>query len=194
MKQNCASLFLEKRNDAHNEDYDKQEGKHIGHIPTHPILDLRSFSGVGLCQEIFPTPSSFADGKEQEDKGTDGKNEVAHQKILQVQECAGPAHGMDTGQYIEPQSTGEGEDHHQDAVDQASFFSAPAKQVPAASQDILKDRQHRGEGCKRHEDKKQRSPKSASLHVVEHIWQSYKNQLRTSPSLHVIGKACGEDD
>ena len=43
-------------------------------------------------------------------------------------------------------------------------------------------------------DKKQRSPKSASLHVVEHIRQSYKNQLRTSPSLHVIGKACREDN
>ena len=97
VRQNCASLFLEKRNDAHNEDHDKQEGEHIGHIPTHPILYLRSFSGVGLCQEIFPTPSSFADGKEQEDKGTDGKNEVAHQKILQVQECAGPTHGMDAG-------------------------------------------------------------------------------------------------
>ena len=88
----------------------------------------------------------------------------------------------------------EGQEEDSDAAEQASFWTAEARNLTETGQDILKHGQLCGEGGKYHKQEEEGSPYPAALHVVEYSCHGIKEQSRSGAGFNAIGIACGKDD
>ena len=168
------------------------------HLPPavgpHPLGHLQALALVGLGHKLIPAPAIPADAEEDKDDRPAGQQDVAHQEVLQIQEGGPGSPGLNPAEQVVAQGTGEGENCHSHQIHSAGLLPAPAGEVNGAGDDILKHRQHGGQGGKGHEHKEQAAPQTAQRHLVEDIGQGDKDQGRAAVRLNAKGKAGREDN
>ena len=179
---------------AHHKDEQHDQGQNIGHIKPHPSGEFQSAACVGLRQEAFPAPAAAGDAEQQIDQRSQRQDIVADNKVLQIHNDRSLAEGLDPGEDVKAQHTGHGQDQNGDQVDQHRFLPAPAPFLNREGQDVLKDRDHRGQSRKGHEHEKQGAPQPAHGHLVKDVGQGDENQVGARIGGHVKGKAGREND
>ena len=182
--------FLYEPLDQNDQDQDWQYELEIG---LEFGRELESLSGIRLCKIVVKAPSEFSDAEEKENKGTKRQQEIADQKVLTVQNIA-PADDSETAPDVIAQNAGDAADQNHGEVTQNGFFAIPAKVVDSRGNEILEHSGNCGKAGKRHKDKEQGSPQPAARHVQEDLRQRDKDQRRPLPGIHIVGKACGENN
>ena len=101
---------------------------------------------------------------------------------------------MDAAPQIEAQHAGQAAQQQDHAVERGGLATRPAEVVHAAADQVLKDRDHRGQAGEGHEQEEQRAPDPPAAHVQEHPRQGDEDQARPRVRLHVVAEAGREDD
>ena len=78
----CA-IFLSKEIDkADYKEYKHYNGKNVGYVGTHPLLDLKSLTLVCFIGKLLPSPAVSAYAEQNKDKRAERKHNVTYDKVL----------------------------------------------------------------------------------------------------------------
>ena len=141
-----------------------------------------------------PAPAVLFGAEQHKGQAAQRQQVVGDDEIFQVQDGRPGAQGLESAPQIEAQDAGDAQEHNGQSVDGHAFFPAPAVQVHAKGDDVLKYGNHRGQGCKGQEHKEQHAPEPAARHLDEQIGNGQENQGRTGVRLDPEGEAGGDDD
>ena len=105
----CSLSLIELIINAYCKDQQNDDRKDEGHIPSHPLLHLHALTGIHLFQVIIKPPTISCYTEQQINKGTYGQKNVAHQKVLQIQNGSAKGFQPAEGPFAKSQDTGHGQ-------------------------------------------------------------------------------------
>ena len=179
-------------NQSTNEDKEKKHWQYILQIRLHPAANLQTLTSIGFLEVIVKAPTPAGSTKNQINQSSGRQKYIADQEIFHSHDVL-PADGK-TAEQIKTENTGQRQDGDEYGVDEAGLLSGAVPLVDTAGDNILKDGQNRGKGCKGHQQEKQRTPETAQGHGVEHIRQCDENQVWAAIRVNAKGETGWEDN
>lgn len=159
-----------------------------------PFRYAEAFSSIGLLFVCVPSPAEVPRTEDDEEQAAQGEQDVGYEEVFEVHDGGAFSHGGDTSENVESQGTGQREDHHEEAVCDASFFPVHFHGVHGHAYDVFEDGQDGGEGRKAQKEEKEASPELAQGHARKDVGQGDEDEAGAGAYGHVIRKAAGNDD
>ena len=114
-----------------NEKKDQHAGQDVLEIRLEPVGEAGSLPLIGFGDEIVPAPAPSVAAEGEEEQGAEGQQVIAEEEVFQIQHGGAFPERLETGQDVEAERAGQGEEEHRNAVDRGGFFAGPAPDVHA---------------------------------------------------------------
>ena len=189
-----SELFPVECDQTHDIDNHNCGGDEVAEDRFHPVPYLQSLTGVGLSNEIFPTPAAaLAATEDHKDQGAKRQEVSGDHEIPQIQPCRTLCKGLELENAVTQRGGGRGDDDT-DCTDDTALRSVPTGQLAHTRKNVLKDCQDGGHGGKYHKQEEDTAPNSAAVHIIKYGSHGIEQQARALTDFQIIRKARGEDD